>query len=373
MTGRPTVVHLITRVLKGGAEGETLKLIEGIDGYRFVLGYGNEALADEVARFERAGARTRQFSMLRHYNPATAPLAVGQVAAFLRQHEVDILHTHSTEAGVIGRLAAPLAGDQAVVHTVHGVPFSDDRNALLNRYVLGCERLAARFTDRMVTNTDRIRDTYLERGIGTPEQYRTIHSGIDIDQFTDALPAGDVDSDLVRVVMVARLARGKGFEVLLDAVENLQETVHVYIAGEGPLAEWLAGEIRDRGLEETVTLLGFRADIPRVLAAGDLLVLPSYREGMPRVITEAMAAGLPVIATDIAGIPDQVVDGETGYLIRTGDPDALRDRIAALAADRGRREEMGEAGQRRAKARFSAAEMVERTRAVYEELLGEQS
>lgn len=373
MTSRPTVFHLITRVLKGGAEGETHKLIEGMDDYRFVLGYGNEALQSEVGRFEQAGARIRQFSMIRHYNPVTAPLAVGQVANFIRKNEVDILHTHSTEAGVIGRLAAPLAGDPAVVHTVHGVPFSDDRNRLLNGYVLGCERLAARFTDRMVTNTDRIRDTYLERGIGTPEQYRTIHSGIDIGQFSDAPPASDVDSEDIRVVMVARLARGKGFEVLLDAIAELQETVHVYIAGEGPLAEWLDEELEHRGLEGTVTLLGFREDIPQVLAAGDLLVLPSYREGMPRVITEAMAAGLPVIATDIAGIPDQVVDGETGYLIPTGDPDALRDRIADLVANPERREQMGAAGQRRARARFSAEEMVERTRAVYEELLLEQS
>jgi glycosyltransferase involved in cell wall biosynthesis len=369
MSGQPKVCHLITRLLNGGAEGETLKLVEGMDGYSVVLGHGREALDSRVAEFEAAGAWTRQFPLIRHYNPITAPAAVLSVARFLRRNEVDILHTHSTEAGIVGRFAARLMPGPAVVHTVHGVPFSENRSAMLNRFVLACERVAARCSDRIFTNTDRIRDAYLKRGIGVPGQYHTIPSGVDVDRFADAAPASDVDSDGIRVVMVARLAQGKGHNVLLDAAAALRDEVHVYVVGKGPLEGRLRRRINERNLEDNVTLLGFRRDVPSILAAADVLVLPSYREGMPRVVTEAMAAGRPVVATAVAGVPDQVVDGETGYLIPTGDSDALRDRIRELAARPSRRERMGEAGRRRARDRFSAAEMVERTEAVYESLL----
>jgi glycosyltransferase involved in cell wall biosynthesis len=373
MSDQPTVFHLITRLLNGGAEGETLKLVQGVEDYSAILGYGSDALPERVREFRDAGAETHQFGLMMHYNPITAPLAVASVATFLRGRDVDIVHTHSTEAGIIGRFAAAMVDGPKVVHTVHGVPFSEDRNRLLNRFVLSAERFTARYSDRILTNTDRIRDDYLRRGIGVREQYRTIHSGIDIEQFSEADPANDIDADIVRVVMVARLAEGKGFDVLLDAAEELREMVHVYIAGDGPLEERIETEIEDRGLGDAVSLLGFRRDIPAVLAASDILVLPSYREGMPRVVTEAMATGLPVVATNIAGIPDQVVDGETGYLIPTGDARALAERVRRLATRPDLRKRMGEAGHRRASENFSATEMVDRTQSVYKELLEEQS
>jgi glycosyltransferase involved in cell wall biosynthesis len=170
--------------------------------------------------------------------------------------------------------------------------------------------------------------------------------------------------------MVGRLADGKGFDVLLAAAESLRDgDASVCLVGEGPLYDDLRAEIETRGLEDTVFLLGYRADVPRVLAASDVLVLPSYREGTPRVITEAMASGLPVVATNIAGIPEQVSDGESGYLIPTGDPDALAARLAELLADPALRERMGRCGVRRAE-RFSVEAMVEAADELYADLLG---
>jgi glycosyltransferase involved in cell wall biosynthesis len=358
-------------LLKGGAEAKTMATVIGLEDYEFTVGYGAAVDQDQVDRLESAGVETRQFPLIRHYNPVTTLPAVASLAVYLRRNDFDIVHTHSTEAGIIGRFAAALAGVPHVVHTVHGVPFADDRSAALNRFVLACERAAAKYTDRIVTNADVIADEYLKRGIGTPEQYTTIYSGVDLEAFRDAEPATDLPGSRPRIVMIGRLADGKGFELMLEAAASLETGVSVCFVGQGPLFDDLEEEIADRGLSDRVSLLGYRDDVPNVLAASNVLVLPSYREGTPRVITEAMASGLPVIATDIAGIPEQVADGESGYLIPTGDVDALADRLRTLLADPEKMERMSVRGVERAEA-FSVDAMLEDINDLYEELLIER-
>ncbi|MDL0130812.1 glycosyltransferase family 4 protein [Halobacterium salinarum] len=366
---RPHVLHLITRLLKGGAEGHTIATVRGLDDYELTVGYGAEYEQEQVDLLESEGIATKRFPLIRHYNPVTTIPAVLSLTRYLHQKDFDIVHTHSTEAGIIGRFAAALAGVPNVVHTVHGVPFADDRNDVLNQFVLACERQAATYTDQIVSNADVIADDYIERGIGEPDQYTTIYSGIDLDEFVDAEPADDLPGERPRIVMVGRLANGKGHGVLLDAVESLGELDgSVCIVGDGPLYDSIDDDINDRGLSDQVFLTGFRDDVPSVLAASDMLVLPSFWEGTPRVITEAMASGLPVVATDIAGIPEQVVDGETGYLIPTGDPGALATQLERLLADEELRERMGERGMERA-GRFSVETMVEELDKLYERLL----
>lgn len=366
MTESPRVFHLITRLLKGGAEAKTIETVLGLDDYEFTVGYGAEFDPDQVSRLESNSVETHCFRTIRHYNPVMALPAVFAVARYLSQAEFDIVHTHSTEAGIIGRFAASLVGVPAVVHTVHGVPFAEDRNTLLNRFVRHCERAAARRTDRIVTNADAITEEYLQLGIGRPEQYTTVYSGIDIEQFRDASPAEDIDGSGVRILMVSRLADGKGFYDLFDALEQVEEEVSVYLVGDGPLFEELAATITERDLP--VSMLGYRADIASIMAACDIFVLPSYREGTPRVITEAMASGLPVVSTDIAGIPEQIVDGENGVLVRPGDVEALTDCLEQLVRSAELREELGAAGRERVDT-FSVESMLSDLDDVYRELL----
>jgi glycosyltransferase involved in cell wall biosynthesis len=373
MTGteRPQVFHLITRLLKGGAEAKTIATVQGLDSYEFTVGYGAEYDQEQVDRLERDSIETKSFPLIRHYNPVTTGPAVLSLAWYLQREDFDIVHTHSTEAGIIGRFAAALAGVPNIIHTVHGVPFADDRNDVLNRFVLACERQAASYTDRIVTNADVIADDYLERGIGTLDQYTTVYSGVDLDAFADAEPVGDLPGERPRVVMVGRLADGKGHGVLLDSVEVLDDFQgSVCIVGDGPLCDSLEVDIEERGLSKQVFLTGFRDDVPRILAASDVLVLPSFREGTPRVIAEAMASGLPAVATDIAGIPEQVEDGKNGYLIPTGDSEALATQLERLLVDEELREQMGRRGLERA-SRFSVATMVDELDAVYKESLVE--
>jgi glycosyltransferase involved in cell wall biosynthesis len=371
MTGsqRPRVFHLITRLLKGGAEAKTIATVRGLDGYEFTVGYGAEFDPEQVDLLERASVATRRFPLMRHYNPVTSVPAVLSLARYLRREGFDIVHTHSTEAGIIGRFAAALAGVPNVVHTVHGVPFAADRNDALNRFVLACERQAANYTDRIVTNADVIADDYLARRIGTTDQYTTVYSGVDLDAFADAEPADDLPGERPRVVMVGRLADGKGHGVLLDAVQSLGDVEgSVCIVGDGPLYDDLDAAIADRGLSDRVFLTGFRDDVPRVLAASDVLVLPSFREGTPRVITEAMASGLPVVATDIAGIPEQVVDGKNGFLIEPSDADTLANRIEQLIDSKQLRQRLGSAGRVRV-TQFSTQKMLSEIDSIYTGLL----
>lgn len=369
MNDTPQVCHLITRLLKGGAEAKTIQTVFGLDGYEFTIGYGTAYDEEQVERLETSGVETRRFPLIRHYNPITAVPAVVTISRYLRQQDFDIVHTHSTEAGIIGRLAAHLAGTPAIIHTVHGVPFSDDRNRLLNRFVLACERTVAPLTDRIVTNADAIAKDYLDRDIGTPEQYTTVYSGIDIETFAAADPAPDLPGDSPRLTMVGRLVEGKGLGVLLDAIDALDhDDLTVCVVGDGPIREQFEADVRARGLEDTVFTLGYRTDVECILAATDVFVLPSFREGTPRVITEAMASGLPVVATDIAGIPEQVSDGENGYLVPPDDPDALADRLQRLLNDAARRERFGAVSRERAD-QFSIEAMVDDLDAVYRDVL----
>lgn len=368
MSGDPRIFHLITRLLRGGAEAKTIATVEGLPDYAFTVGHGAAVDESQVTRLREAGASTERFPLIRHYNPVTAGPAVVSVARHLSREEYDLVHTHSTEAGIIGRLAARLAGGPPVVHTVHGVPFSEDRNPLLNRFVLACERAVAPGTDRLVTNADAIATEYLDRGIGHPDQYRTVYSGVDVDRFAGATPASLPGNGLA-VTMVGRLVEGKGLDVLLDAVARLDgHDVVVYVVGDGPKRADFEAAVGERGLTDVVRTLGYREDVDRVLAASDVFVLPSFREGTPRVISEAMASGLPVVATDIAGVPEQVEDGENGFLVRPGDAAALADRLDRLLADASLRETFGAASRDRAE-RFSLEGMLADLDAVYREVL----
>lgn len=366
---RPKVFHLITRLLQGGAEEVVINIILGLDQYEFTLGYGESFEQAQVDRLRNQGIDTKRFPLIRHYNPITAIPGVFSLVRYLQRNNFDIVHTHSTEAGIIGRFAAALAGVPHVVHTVHGVPFTDDRNPVLNKFVLACERQAAVFSDRIVTNADRIAKEYQERGIGSPDQYKTVYIGVDREKFRGATPATDLPGTRPRIVMVGRLAEGKGFELMIDAVERVSiEEYTVCLVGEGPMYDLLMKLVANRGISDRVFLTGYRNDIPQVLAASDILVLPSFREGTPRVILEAMASGLPVVATDVAGIPEQVVDGESGFLIPTGDVDALANRIDELLANWELRNQMGARGYERSE-QFSIEAMLEDIDKLYKELL----
>ncbi|MGQ0535424.1 MAG: glycosyltransferase family 4 protein [Methanobacteriota archaeon] len=362
---RPRILHLITRWMRGGAEEKTFEEIRGLrDRYAFHLAHGAASEPEMVEALSAIGVPRTRIATLRHYDPVTAPLAVAAVRRLLRRERTQILHVHSTEAGVVGRLAARGTGIP-VVYTLHGMPFGAGRAWPLRAMVLGLERRLASATTRFVANATAIRDAYLAAGIGRPEQYAIVPSGIDLESVRAAAPAA-LPGKRPRVVYAGRLVEGKGILELVESVRRLRSdgiAAELLVAGEGPLASAI-----DERAGPWLHRLGYRDDLPAVIKACDLLALPSELEGTPRSITAAMAAGVPVVATRVGGIPDQIGDDEAGLLVPAGDGRALAEALRRALSDADLRRELGAAGAKRAEL-FSREAMIEATDDVYRAIL----
>ncbi len=364
------IAHLITRLIHGGADENTMLTVEGQlrNGHEVTIVVGEEYDDALVQSMREKGAAFHSVP-LRHFSLKSAMRCVRPLAEYLRGQEFDIVHTHETEMGIVGRLAARRAGVPFIVHTVHGVPFSPHRPLWLNTFVSILERYCARFTDAIITNSDSIREEYLRRRIGRRRQYVTVHSGIDLRKY--ARPLRPDVTARPTITIIARLAQGKGHGDLLKAVARLRGKIRglrCMIVGDGERRDAIALAIARLGLNKTASILGHREDIPAILAQTTVLALPAYWEGTPRAITEAMAAGVPVVATPVGGIAEQVEHGVSGYLVPVKDPLALADAIEKILQDSELAHSMGAAGRHRAK-QFSKEAMVHGIEDVYDALL----
>jgi glycosyltransferase involved in cell wall biosynthesis len=291
-----------------------------------------------------------------------------RLTRFLRSSRPDIVHTHTSKSGFIGRLAAHRAGVPVVMHTVHGFAFHEFSARRTELVYVALERRAARWCDRIITVSEHHRRVALDRGIGTPDQVIAIPNGLAPDRCLPRNPPtairaalGVGDSDFL-LLGVGRLAEQKGFGYLLEALADLRDpAVRLILAGTGPLEERLRRRAEELGLSERVRLLGFRDDIGDLLAACDLVTLPSLYEGLSIALLEAMAAARPVLTTAIPSNIEVTKNGEGAYLVAAHDAAALRDGIAALKVDPGLRAELA----RRGKAIFDADYTQDRMLAAY--------
>jgi glycosyltransferase involved in cell wall biosynthesis len=289
--------------------------------------------------------------------------AFRRLLRLLREERIDLIHAHLAYASIWGALAGRLTGIPCVA-TLHVAPsgaplWSKEgiREALL-------VRVLNRWATRVIAVSASARGAWIERGL-RPSKAVVVGNGIEVDAFIDPVPplpsplprSGGEGAPVVMTVSVLR--EGKGIEVLLDAVPMVPEARFV-IVGDGPLREKLEARAVDR-----VTWTGFRRDVPELLAASDLFVLPSLRDAYPTVLMEAMAAGLPVVSTRVGGIPEIVDDGRTGRLVPPGDAAALAKAISDLLGSPNEREALGQAARAEAERRFSTRAWVERLREIY--------
>ncbi len=372
-TRRPRVAHVITRLIVGGAQENTLaSVVEHRRRGRFasdlILGPTLGPEGSLVSEARTCGV-----------NPLMDAIALLSLVRVFRRGQYDVVHTHSSKAGILARLAARIARVPVVVHTVHGWGFNDRQRPLVRNAYVSLERWWARFTDALITVTPRDAERGLSIGIGQPGLYTTIRSGIDIARFgasrqrREAVRAelGLAKSDRV-VISVMRLTPQKAPLDLIDAVARLVRDVpdaRVVIVGDGPLRNAVETRRRELGLGKRLILTGIRRDVPELLSAADVLALSSLWEGLPRVIPQAMAAGLPVVATAIDGSAEAIVHGETGILVPPRDPAALGAALAALLRDPERARAMGEAGRARV-VEFDMYRMVDAIEALYARHLG---
>lgn len=302
--------------------------------------------------------------------PATAfefghsldPRRACDLAARLRHCAADVVITFDPRSARTAALAARLSrrrggeGGWRLVY-YHGLEGSLGRT-WLHRWLLGGA------VDLYVANAAALREELVAMGWIPPERVTVIYGGIDLARIERADPTGvraelGVADDALVILVAGRLVADKGHALLLDVLAEIAvefPRLSVWFAGEGPERDAIERRIAERGLAGVVRLLGFRDDLPRLLRAADLLCHPSRREGIPNVVREAMAAGLPVVATAASGTPELVRHGETGLLSPVGDPAGLRANLVAVLRDSGLRRRLGEAGRTRALAEFSDAE-----------------
>jgi glycosyltransferase involved in cell wall biosynthesis len=279
-----------------------------------------------------------------------------------------ILHTHLFHANLPGRLLGRLANVPVIINTEHTLVMESEWRYRLNRW-------SAPMADRVVAVSAAVRDFCIQH-IGLPaSKVVLIRNGIELpNELPEKQSARQylgLPGDIPLLGAVGRLDPAKGYDILLQALP-LVERACLVIAGEGPERTRLEALAQSLGVADRVRWLGFQAEILPVLAAFDLFVQPSRHEGLPVTVLEAMAAGLPVVATSIGGTPEAVLDGETGRLVPPEDPGALAAALNSLLGDPSRRQEMGTAGRARVGANFSLSEMVCQTEALYIALLREK-
>lgn len=300
---------------------------------------------------------------------------------FLAQSRYTIVHTHTTKPGIVGTLAARRAGIPAIIHTVHLFPFHEETSRLVTAAYVGAERLAARWCDRIVTVSEFQRDWALRVGVGTPEQVISIPNGVPLDRAQPSRSRADVRTELgiddaFMILSTGRLAEQKGLEYLIRAVALLRRELpaaRLVLAGDGPLRDELAKLVADLGLDDTVVLLGQRSDVGDLLAASDLVVLPSLWEGLSISLLEAMAAGKPVVTTSIGSNREVTNDGETAVLVPPKDSRSLAAAIRSLASDRARLDELGRKGEHVQRERYALPRMLDAYMNEYDRLLAQRN
>ena len=379
-----TTLHVITRLTLGGSAENTVATMLALQagGYAGPLAVGIGASdAVSVADARRRGVMLYDVPGLgREVKPADVAVLV-RLWRVMRACRPAIVHTHTSKAGFLGRLAARLAHVPAVVHQPHGHIFYGYYGPRRTAFYVTLERLAARWTDRIVTLTERGVDEHLARGIGQRAQYRTVPSGVPTAELRAAAPTRAVarvrlglPDDAFVIVGLGRLVPVKGFDVLVAALPTVAAAVSsacVVLVGDGPERDALEAQANGLGVRRRLRFTGATADIATCLAAADVLAAPSRNEGMGRALVEAMALGLPVVAAEVGGVPVVVAHDETGWLVPPGGAAALADALVELARDPARCAKFGAAAAARAEA-FSTRVADAAMRSVYDELAQEK-
>ena len=389
------VIHMITRLDHGGSAQNTMLTVLGHDRARFnpvvVAGLpgrwdaqgGVQATEENCTRLQREQVEYLVMPTLtREVNPVKDLRALLGLVSMLRRERPAIVHTHTSKAGVLGRLAAWIAGVPVIVHTPHGHVFYGHFGRLASWCFLQIERLLALWTTRMIALTESEREEHLALGVGQAARFAVVPSGIDVDRFHQISsgsgrrpPGFTCPIDAVVVGSVGWLTPVKGHRFLIQAIARLKPAhprLHLVIVAGGGSSDRLSRLAVELGVDDSVTFLGERSDVPECLAAMHLFVLPSLNEGMGRALVEAMAAGLPVVATRVGGVPAIVEDGRTGLLVPPGDAAALAAAIDELLRRPEWAKELGTAAQQSIGERFGIPAMVQAVEVVYETALSEQ-
>ena len=378
------VCHVITRLIVGGAQENTVATCIGLRrlGYEVDLVIGPEtgpegSLCDEA---RAAGVPVIVMNELRRApNPLHDVATCRALRRLFVERRYEIVHTHSGKAGFIGRAAGRLASVPVIVHTIHGPSFYDRQNPVGNWLFRWAEQLAGAWTTQFVSVAGAMTEKYLAAGIGTPDRYTTIYSGMKIDAFLNAgrnaalRESLGIAPDDVVVGKIARLFRLKGHEFLFEAAPRIAAAVpnvKFLLVGDGMLRKRFEQLADKMSMRNNFVFAGLvpPAEIPRYVACMDVLVHLSLREGLPRALPQALACGKPVVAFDVDGAREVCMDGVTGFLLRAEDVNGLATAVIRLLQDKQLAYRMGERGRGLVRERFSEDRMVHQLDELYRRL-----
>lgn len=387
------VCHIITQLELGGAQQNTLFTVSHLDRHDFlpILITGTEGILVEEANRYSDVRKYYLPDLVREIRPVQDLKALFQLRRILRRERRQdprtplIVHTHSSKAGILGRWAAKFAGISRTIHSIHGFGFHPYQSKAERWMYILLEWFTARITTHFIAVSAANIDTGRQYHLFSSDQVSLIRSGIDIAHFQHwasrlrterqerrrTLDALKLPQDRALVGMIACFKPQKApldFIRVMQLVARRNPQVHAVMVGDGLLRPQIEDLIAEYHLQERVSLLGWRTDIAQLLPLFDLLVLTSYWEGLPRVCPQAMAAGLPIVATHVDGIPEAVQDGRTGYLLPPGDIRGVSDKILHLLEYPELARKMGLEGQKRV-AEFDIYRMVHQQEELYRSLI----
>ena len=377
-------LHIITRLIVGGAQENTLYTAEILNrkGYRVDVLIGPQA-GPEGSLIENAKRRNIPLfiekSLVREINPIKDLICLLRLARFIRRQRYDIVHTHSSKAGILGRWAAWLAGCPIIVHTVHGWGFHDYQQSWLRFIYIALERLTSKITQRLIAVSKKDIHKGLAAKIGQRRDYVIIRSGIEIDEFSGPKKSREemarefgIPPGAKVVGTVTRFSAQKSpmtfVRTASEVIKKVPEAFFMMV-GDGPLRPVIEEQIRDLGIEDRMILTGLRRDVPELLQLFDIFLLTSLWEGLPRVIPQAMAAGLPVIASDVDGNAEIIKNSVNGILVKPGNIDQTIKNVIQLLEDKHRCQQLSD-NARHGLDEYSVDNMVNAIEDLYVRFLG---
>jgi glycosyltransferase involved in cell wall biosynthesis len=382
------IAHIITRLILGGAQENTVLCCEDLMrdyGDRVLLITG-PPLGPEGSLLQRARAGGVPVELIpqlrRPIHPWRDLASYRRIKQVLRDFRPEVVHTHSAKGGMLGRAAAWSLHVPAIVHTVHGAPFHRYQGRAGRALFRACERWAAGRCHALVGVADAMTDLMVTAGVAPREKFTTVYSGMEVEPFLHSAKHRDrarrelgYGSQHVVIGKIARLFHLKGHQDVIRAAEQLvgtQPNVRFLLVGDGLLRPRLCREIAAAGLADHFQLTGLQPPerIPELIAAMDMVVHASLREGLARVLPQALIAGKPVVSYDVDGAREVVIADQTGFLLPPGSWRQMAAALGQLVGDPALRERLGREGRRRFTETFRHERMVAQLRTLYEKLLG---
>jgi glycosyltransferase involved in cell wall biosynthesis len=384
------IVHIITRLILGGAQENTLitcRLLAG-RGHDVTLITG-PASGPEGELFEQTkGARFKTVvvdEMIRAINPVKDFACYNKIKRLVKEIQPDIVHTHSAKAGILGRYAAynlTANSKPKIVHSIHGLSFHPYQSNLLNKFYITIERAAAKRTDYFISVADAMTEQSKAAGIGLDKPYITAYSAVDEDSFLETVPEEKmlqfrakygITKDAIVLVTIARLFMLKGHDYIIESAKTLSrryENLVWLFVGNGNLSDKYKQQVNELQLADRIKFTGLLppSQIPLAIQSSDVLVHCSLREGLARTLPQAMLCGKPVISFDVDGARE-VVNKNTGRLIEPKNTERLIEACAELVEDENLRKKLGEKGRESVKRKFAPETMVDIIESIYNKLL----